>query len=45
MFEIIQKLAPTPPTGLYNPVAPLIITPLHLLTALVAIVRPLKVLV
>jgi len=23
MFEIIQKLAPAPPTGLYSPVAPL----------------------
>jgi len=23
MFEIIQKLAPAPPAGLYSPVAPL----------------------
>jgi len=23
MFEIIQKLAPAPPTGIYGPVAPL----------------------
>jgi len=23
MFEIIQKLAPAPPTGLYSPVVPL----------------------
>ena len=23
MFEIIQKIAPAPPTGLYSPVAPL----------------------
>jgi len=23
MFEIIQMLAPVPPTGLYSPVAPL----------------------